>query len=108
LRFDTDVLALNAVSLVCCFPILFIFHVHFRLCIRGTVYGRTPTDLLPQQRQLLQYSVVLIAISTTGQGELPQNSQLFWRALRSTRLRPGCLHKVRFASFGLGDTSYPK
>ncbi|KAF2277740.1 NADPH dependent diflavin oxidoreductase-like protein 1 [Westerdykella ornata] len=59
-------------------------------------------------RQLLQYSVVLISISTTGQGELPQNSQIFWRALRSTRLRPGCLHQVHFASFGLGDSSYPK
>ncbi|KAF2448390.1 sulfite reductase flavo protein alpha-component [Karstenula rhodostoma CBS 690.94] len=58
--------------------------------------------------QLLQHSVVLISISTTGQGELPANSQKFWRALRSARLRPGCLHQLRFASFGLGDTSYPK
>ncbi|KAF2787753.1 NADPH dependent diflavin oxidoreductase-like protein 1 [Melanomma pulvis-pyrius CBS 109.77] len=59
-------------------------------------------------RQLLQHSVVLIAISTTGQGDLPANCQTFWKALRSARLRPGCLHQVRFASFGLGDTSYPK
>ncbi|KAK7181044.1 hypothetical protein DPSP01_003606 [Paraphaeosphaeria sporulosa] len=58
--------------------------------------------------QLLQHSVVLISISTTGQGELPANSQKFWRTLRSARLRPGCLHQLRFASFGLGDTSYPK
>lgn len=74
LRFDTDVVELNAVTL----------------------------------RQLLQCEVVLIAISTTGQGELPLNSQVFWRALRSARLRPGCLHQLHFASFGLGDTSYPK
>ncbi|KAL1605156.1 NAPDH-dependent diflavin reductase [Paraconiothyrium brasiliense] len=59
-------------------------------------------------KQLTQNSVVLIAISTTGQGELPANSQTFWRALRSARLRPGCLQQLRFASFGLGDTSYPK
>ncbi|RYN82153.1 NADPH-dependent diflavin oxidoreductase 1 [Alternaria alternata] len=59
-------------------------------------------------RQLLQHHVVLIAISTTGQGELPPNSQKFWKAIRSTRLRPGCLQQMRFASFGLGDTSYPK
>lgn len=50
----------------------------------------------------------MIAISTTGQGELPPNSQKFWKAIRSTRLRPGCLQQMRFASFGLGDTSYPK
>ncbi|KAF1972815.1 sulfite reductase flavo protein alpha-component [Bimuria novae-zelandiae CBS 107.79] len=59
-------------------------------------------------KQLLQHSVVLISISTTGQGELPANSQNFWRALRNARLRPGCLQHVWFASFGLGDTSYPK
>ncbi|PSN74632.1 NADPH dependent diflavin oxidoreductase-like protein 1 [Corynespora cassiicola Philippines] len=58
--------------------------------------------------QLRQYSVVLIAISTTGQGELPANSQTLWRALRSRRLPDGCLQRMRFASFGLGDTSYPK
>ena len=60
------------------------------------------------QAQLLQCAVVLIAISTTGQGELPANGQAFWKALRSTRLPPACLQRVRFASFGLGDTSYPK
>ncbi|KAF1937024.1 riboflavin synthase domain-like protein [Clathrospora elynae] len=59
-------------------------------------------------KQLLQFNVVLISISTTGQGELPSNSQKFWRAIRSARLRPGCLQPMRFASFGLGDTSYPK
>ncbi|KAF2819368.1 NADPH dependent diflavin oxidoreductase-like protein 1 [Ophiobolus disseminans] len=59
-------------------------------------------------KQLLQNDVVLIAISTSGQGELPPNSQKFWRALRSARLRPGSLQQMKFASFGLGDTSYPK
>ncbi|KAF2852607.1 riboflavin synthase domain-like protein [Plenodomus tracheiphilus IPT5] len=59
-------------------------------------------------KQLLQPDVVLLSISTTGQGELPANSQTFWKALRSARLRPGCLQQMRFASFGLGDTSYPK
>lgn len=59
-------------------------------------------------RQLLLPSVVLIAISTTGQGDLPANTQAFWKMLRSVHLRLGCLHSVRFASFGLGDTSYPK
>jgi sulfite reductase alpha subunit-like flavoprotein len=51
---------------------------------------------------------VLVAISTSGQGDLPPNSQTFWRSLRSARLRPGCLQQMKFASFGLGDTSYPK
>lgn len=56
----------------------------------------------------MQHHLVLIAIATTGQGELPTNSQVFWKALRNARLRPGCLQNMRFASFGLGDSSYPK
>ncbi|KAF2806233.1 riboflavin synthase domain-like protein [Mytilinidion resinicola] len=59
-------------------------------------------------KQLLQHSVVLISVSTTGQGDLPGNALTFWRALRSKRLQPGCLKRLQFASFGLGDTSYPK
>lgn len=51
---------------------------------------------------------MIFAISTTGQGELPANAQSFWRLLRSVRLPPGCLQSVRFTSFGLGDSSYPK
>ncbi|KAF2730666.1 riboflavin synthase domain-like protein [Polyplosphaeria fusca] len=59
-------------------------------------------------KQLLQAHVVLISISTTGQGDLPPNSRKFWKALRSARLPPACLTRMRFASFGLGDSSYPK
>ncbi|KAF1812542.1 NADPH dependent diflavin oxidoreductase-like protein 1 [Eremomyces bilateralis CBS 781.70] len=57
---------------------------------------------------LLKHQVVLFAISTTGQGDLPANAQKFWRSLRSARLKPGCLYPLQFISFGLGDTSYPK
>ncbi|USP77853.1 hypothetical protein yc1106_05127 [Curvularia clavata] len=56
----------------------------------------------------LPYHVVLIAISTTGQGDLPPNSQEFWKAIRRKGLPTGCLQPMRFASFGLGDSSYPK
>lgn len=48
----------------------------------------------------------MFVISTTGQGELPANAQKFWRLLRSARLPPGCLQRLQFTSFGLGDSSY--
>lgn len=47
-------------------------------------------------------------MSTTGQGVIPANGRKFWKALCSTRLRPGCLREVNYTSFGLGDSSYPK
>lgn len=96
LRFDAEVAELNAVALV--------RNMHPSIIPLSPARDADPT----LQKHLLQHSVVLIAISTTGQGELPANSQTFWRALRSARLRAGCLQPVRFASFGLGDSSYPK
>ncbi|KAF2218716.1 hypothetical protein BDZ85DRAFT_207516 [Elsinoe ampelina] len=59
-------------------------------------------------RDLLKYTVVIISISTTGQGEFPQNARAFWKTLLSSRLKPGILRRVRFSSFGLGDSSYPR
>ena len=57
---------------------------------------------------MLQYQILLFSISTAGQGELPGNARTFWKRIRSVRLQPGCLASVRFTSFGLGDSSYPK
>ncbi|KAF4553438.1 Flavodoxin-like protein [Elsinoe fawcettii] len=59
-------------------------------------------------RDLLRYTVVIISISTTGQGEFPQNARSFWKTLLSNRLKPGVLRRMKFASFGLGDSSYPR
>ena len=57
-------------------------------------------------KDLLKPTVVIFATSTTGQGEMPQNARGFWNKLRSNALKPGMLRKVRFSSFGLGDSSY--
>lgn len=62
----------------------------------------------PRQRDLLKHTIVIVAISTTGQGEFPQNARSFWKVLLSSRLRPGVLRRVNFTTFGLGDSSYPQ
>ena len=64
--------------------------------------------ILAQQNLLPKYSVVIFAISTTGQGEFPKNARKFWKNLLRKRLSPGCLDHVSFTTFGLGDSSYPK
>ncbi|GES58001.1 NADPH-dependent FMN/FAD containing oxidoreductase [Aspergillus terreus] len=59
--------------------------------------------------ELLQsYTIVIFALSTTGQGDLPANARAFWRSMLLKKLPPTLLSGVRFASFGLGDSSYPK
>ncbi|KAI5198668.1 hypothetical protein AUEXF2481DRAFT_46522 [Aureobasidium subglaciale EXF-2481] len=59
-------------------------------------------------RDLLKHTIIIVAISTTGQGEFPQNARSFWKVLLSSQLRPGVLRRVNFTTFGLGDSSYPQ
>ncbi|MCJ1244718.1 NAPDH-dependent diflavin reductase [Trapelia coarctata] len=56
----------------------------------------------------VSYSIVLLALSTTGQGDLPNNARAFWSKVLRKRLPSTYLDGVRFAAFGLGDSSYPK
>lgn len=56
----------------------------------------------------MKHTIVIIVISTTGQGEMPQNARQFWKILLNRQLRPGVLRRVNFTTFGLGDSSYPR
>ncbi|KAI9812710.1 MAG: NAPDH-dependent diflavin reductase [Pycnora praestabilis] len=58
--------------------------------------------------ELSDFTVVVIAISTTGQGDLPFNARKFWKGLLRKRLPQDYLCEVDFTTFGLGDSSYPK
>ncbi|KAI1763649.1 riboflavin synthase domain-like protein [Hypoxylon sp. FL1150] len=57
---------------------------------------------------LPRYPLTIFVISTTGQGEIPQNALKFWKSLLRKRLPPNCLQSVNFTTFGLGDSSYSK
>ncbi|WP_310618895.1 diflavin oxidoreductase [Flexibacterium corallicola] len=47
---------------------------------------------------------VLIVISTYGEGEMPDNAQIFWEALASSSTPR--MEQMRFAVLALGDTGY--
>ncbi|KAK3718206.1 NAPDH-dependent diflavin reductase [Vermiconidia calcicola] len=61
-----------------------------------------------QLKDIVKPTAVIFALSTTGQGEMPQNARLFWKTLLSGALKSGILRRVRFSSFGLGDSSYAR
>ncbi|TVY87391.1 NADPH-dependent diflavin oxidoreductase, partial [Lachnellula willkommii] len=63
---------------------------------------------LVEINKLPDYTVVIFALSTTGQGEFPENARKFWKSLLRKRLPPDCLDHVAFTTFGLGDSSYPQ
>lgn len=60
------------------------------------------------QNVLNSYPIVLISISTTGQGELPGNARRFWKKSLRKKLPQTYLAQSKVAVFGLGDTSYPQ
>ncbi|KAJ2743058.1 hypothetical protein GGI20_004024 [Coemansia sp. BCRC 34301] len=49
----------------------------------------------------------VFVVSTTGDGDPPDNSARFWRVLRkATRAKANAYSHLRFAILGLGDTNY--
>ncbi|KAJ5665068.1 Oxidoreductase FAD/NAD(P)-binding [Penicillium maclennaniae] len=57
---------------------------------------------------LSSYTITIFVVSTTGQGDLPANARAFWKSLLLKKLPATYLDGVHFATFGLGDSSYPK
>jgi sulfite reductase alpha subunit-like flavoprotein len=57
---------------------------------------------------LAKEEFVIFILSTTGQGEEPQNMKIFWKLLRQRSLSSQTLSRLQFALFGLGDSSYEK
>jgi sulfite reductase alpha subunit-like flavoprotein len=53
-------------------------------------------------------TTALFVLSTTGDGEEPDNMRNFWRFLLRKSLPAASLSALRYGIFGLGDSSYPK
>jgi len=60
------------------------------------------------QRSLISIQNAIFMTSTTGQGDMPVNMQHFWKLLLRKKLPPTFLSSLRFTTFGLGDSTYPK
>ncbi|KAG7890097.1 hypothetical protein KL925_002904 [Ogataea polymorpha] len=59
-------------------------------------------------KELLDINCLIIICSTAGQGEIPRNGRNFWRFMLRKRLPSDLFSHLKFTSFGLGDSSYPK
>ncbi|KAI0241496.1 NAPDH-dependent diflavin reductase [Massospora cicadina] len=57
---------------------------------------------------LIHERFVIFVCSTTGEGEEPDNMKMFWRFLLRKNLPANVLENLKFAVFGLGDSSYAK
>lgn len=53
-------------------------------------------------------SIVVFVLSTCGDGEFPIPMRTMWNCLLRKSLPKMLLHKMKFAVFGLGDSSYEK
>ncbi|KAK6505797.1 NAPDH-dependent diflavin reductase [Arthrobotrys musiformis] len=75
-------------------------HLHFKV-------RRVEMDLF-EPKLLLSTLLAIFMCPTTGQGDVPENMQKFWRFLLRKKLPPTLLQNMRFSTFGLGDSTYPK
>jgi sulfite reductase alpha subunit-like flavoprotein len=55
----------------------------------------------PMQK-IIENNVLVFVVSTTGDGEVPDNMKGFWRFLLKKGLPKGCLSKTLFTIFGMG------
>jgi equilibrative nucleoside transporter 1/2/3 len=53
---------------------------------------------------------ILFIVSTTGDGEEPENMRQFWRLImrKSLSSNPSILSHIHYGLIGLGDSTYPK
>ncbi|CAG8784006.1 7250_t:CDS:2, partial [Acaulospora morrowiae] len=55
---------------------------------------------------LINEHLAIFVCSTTGQGDEPDNMKKFWKFLLRKNLPNDILNQLKFAVFGLGDSSY--
>ncbi|CBJ32514.1 conserved unknown protein [Ectocarpus siliculosus] len=58
--------------------------------------------------ELKEWSALVIIVSTTGNGDAPENTERFWRFLKRRTQPKDLLQGLPFALLGLGDTNYDK
>ena len=76
--------------------------LRLRMTLRCMPMDAYDVRFLPRER------FVVFVASTTGEGEVPDNMRSFWRFLLRRDLPAGSLSSLKHATFGLGDSSYPK
>lgn len=59
-------------------------------------------------QELINEELVVFVVSTTGQGEPPDNMMKFWKFIMRKQLPASSLNELKFGVLGLGDSSYTK
>jgi sulfite reductase alpha subunit-like flavoprotein len=59
-------------------------------------------------RELPEAQIAVFSVCTSGQGDMPPAFKAYWAFLRRADLSASSLRALRFAVFGLGDSSYAK
>jgi sulfite reductase alpha subunit-like flavoprotein len=67
-----------------------------------------PTLLFSVNDDISSNTIIIFIISTTGDGDIPTHSLVAWKNLLNAKLSSNRLANIRYALFGLGDSSYEK
>jgi sulfite reductase alpha subunit-like flavoprotein len=66
------------------------------------------SDNVYGQLDLIHETLIIFVVSTTGSGQEPRLMTTLWNMLLRSDLPDDLLEDLRFAVFGLGDSSYEK
>jgi sulfite reductase alpha subunit-like flavoprotein len=53
-------------------------------------------------------STLIIFCSTTGNGDIPDNANKFWRKIKNRNISKNIFKQINYSVFSLGDTNYEK
>ena len=86
---------------------LFFFSFFF-VPLGGPAEPARLSDNVYGQKDLINETLIIFVVSTTGSGQEPRSMTMLWKMLLRSDLPPNFLEDMRFAVFGLGDSSYEK
>jgi sulfite reductase alpha subunit-like flavoprotein len=87
------------------------FYVHClvldELAVPMLQHGLSQINTVVETPAEVNFELAIFVVSTTGQGEVPDNMKQFWKELMKKSLPRDAFDGLNFTVFGLGDSSYP-
>ncbi|KAI3402237.1 hypothetical protein diail_166 [Diaporthe ilicicola] len=80
------------------------------LVLYGTETGKSQevAQEIGRAAEGLRFQTQVEEMNDVPLGDLPANATALWKSILRKKLPPHCLSQLKFTSFGLGDSSYPK
>jgi methionine synthase reductase len=59
-----------------------------------------------RDEEIIEFSLIVIICSTTGNGDAPDNANIFWRKIKNRSIDKKLFLNLNYAVLGIGDTNF--